>query len=303
VTGGRRRFLVAAVFLTLPAACLVSGGGTLSEFGSKIAKRIGGWEASGKDRTFNRQTLYDYMDGGAEVYLAFDLREVWARKYKGPRGAEMTLDIYDMGSPGEAFGAFSCDRQDPEAGVGQESEYGPGLLRFWQGRYFVTITCSAEDQDAAGAVVALGKEAVKWLGPPGQKPDLVGFLPEESLRRDRTSFFHSVINLNNRFFIASENILGLDQSTDCVIAEYDLDSAEPATLLLVRYPSPEKAASARRSFLAAYLPEAGPEGLARTEGKNWVAAAVKDRYLTVVFEAPSPDLARKLGASVTFPAK
>lgn len=295
----------AGLFLGLVLASLYlrSDGGTVMDIGAKIPVKADGLTASGQDRTFNRQTLYDYLDGGAEVYLAFDFREVFTRKYTGPGGREMTLDIYDMGSPGEAFGAFSCDRQDPSAGIGQESEYGPGLLRFWQGRYFVTVTASADDEAAAAAVLGLGKDVVKQLGPPGPKPALVSCLPAESLRPERTSFFHSVVNLNNRFFVAGENLLRLDRSTDCVIGEYGAGGAEPVTLLVVRYPDASGALAARRSFLASYLPDAGPDGLARTKNRKWVSAGVRAEYLTIVFDAPSADAAKKLGASVNFPAK
>jgi hypothetical protein len=289
--------------LVLAALYAFSDGGAVTDFGAKIPKKIGGWEASGKDRAFNRQTLYDYMDGGAEVYLAFDFREAFSRKYAGPGGRELTLDIFDMGSSEEAFGAFSCDREDSGVGIGQESEFGPGLLRFWQGRYFVAIMASSDDETAAGAILELGKEAVKPLGLPGAKPDLVAFLPAESLRPERTSYFHSVVNLNNRFFVSSENILRLGRSTDCVFAEYAAVGGEPACLLLIRYPDAGKASSARESFLAAYLPQAGPEGLAQTENKKWAAASVRENHLTIVFEAPSQDEAKKLLASVNFSAK
>ncbi len=51
-------------------------------------------------RTMARRRLprpiFDYMDGGAEVYLAFDFQRVFARKYAGPGGLELGLDIYDM---------------------------------------------------------------------------------------------------------------------------------------------------------------------------------------------------------------
>jgi len=270
----------------------------MDDFGQSIPKTIGAWEAREADRVFDRATLYDYMDGGAEVYLAFDFRGVWTRRYAGPDGRELTLDIYDMGSPAEAFGIFSCDREDPEAGIGQASEYGFGLLRFWQGRYFVTLTAAEDDEKSQKAVLDIGKAVVGLLGPPGLKPDLVDYLPSGSLLADRTSFFHSNVNLNNRYFLASENILGLDRSTDCVFAEYDAAAEEAGCLLVVRYPAAAKAEAARRSFLAAYLPEAGAEGLARTENKKWVLALRKEAVLVVVFEAPDADWARTLASSV-----
>ncbi|OGD23703.1 MAG: hypothetical protein A2Y70_05085 [Candidatus Aminicenantes bacterium RBG_13_64_14] len=278
-------------------------GGTVGKLGEIIPRAVGDWHAAGDDAVYDRQTLYDYMDGGAEVYLAFDFREVFSRKYAGPAGAELSLDVFDMGSPAEAFGIFSCDRADPPAGIGQDSEYGFGLLRFRQGRYFVTVGVSNEDEAAADAVLGLGRTVAGLLGPPGPGPDLLELLPAADLRPDRTSFFHSAVNLNNRYFIAAENILGLDRSADCVFAEYGPAPAEPVRLLLVRYPDGARAGAALRSFLASYLPEAGPDGLTRTENGTWVSALLRGNVLSIVFEAPSPDLARDLQASVKTPSK
>ena len=45
----------------------------------------------------------------------------------------------DMGRDSEAFGIFSRNRQGPEAGIGQGSEYRSGYLVLWQGPYFATV--------------------------------------------------------------------------------------------------------------------------------------------------------------------
>jgi hypothetical protein len=303
---------LAALTLTMPA------GGAVDDLGRSIPRTVGGWEANGPDRVFDRTTLYDYMDGGAEVFLAFDFREVWTRTYvprgsapaaspAGPEPPELTLDVYDMGSPAEAFGIFSCDREDPDAGIGQDSEAGFGLLRFRQGRYFVTVTASAEDEAALKAVLEIGRAALPALGPPGPRPAILDLLPPAGLRPERTSFFHSNVNLNTRFFISSENILNLDRSTDCAFAEYDRGPApgEPVYLLLVRYPDAPRAAAARRSFLAGYLPEADPdgEGAAQTEDKKWVLASLRCEFVVVIFNAPDVGRARSLAAAVRFPER
>lgn len=295
-----RRPLCVFVFA---AAHLFGAGGAVTDFTAKVPAKSGPWVADGKDRVFDRGTLYDYLDGGAEVYLAFDFRRAWVRRYLATGGREMNLDIYEMGSPAEAFGLFSSDRQDPGAGIGQDSEYGPGLLRFWQGPYFVAVTVSADDEASAKSVLELGREVVRLLGPPGPKPDLLGLLPEGGLRPDRTSYFHGVVNLNNRFFVSSDNILQLDRTTDCVFAEYGSGPVEATYLLVVRYADPGKAAAALRSFLAAYLPQSGKDSTARTENGKWASASEHGRYLALVFDAPSSEAAGKLSAAVKFPEK
>src|SRR5512142_332007 len=82
--------------------------GAVKDLGRELPKKVLDWTASGPDETYDRETLYDYMDGGAEVYLAFDFREVFVRKYADPAGDEIVLDSYDMGSTAEAFVMFVC---------------------------------------------------------------------------------------------------------------------------------------------------------------------------------------------------
>jgi Family of unknown function (DUF6599) len=300
-TSGRVLFGAAASLLA--TLTLFLGGGAVGGFSAKIPKRVGAWTATGEDRIYDRNTLYDYMDGGAEVYLAFDYRDVWTRRYADPGGRELTLDIYDMGSSAEAFGIFSCDREDPAAGIGQDSEYGFGLLRLRQGRYFVAVTATSEDEAVGKATLELGREVVRHLGPPGPGPDMLAFLPAAGVRADRTSYFHSSINLNNRFFVSSENILQLDRSTDCVFAEVDAGAGLVAPLLIIRYPDGGKAVAARRSFLAGYAPEAGADGLAKTENGKWVCASLAGRFLAVVFESPTAEWASNLVSSLPLPKK
>jgi hypothetical protein len=287
-----------AALAAVPLLISLAGGAVnAKEFGPKIPRQVLDWKASGEDAVYDRKTLYGYMDGGAEVYLAFDFRDVFVRKYAGPSGDELVLDIYDMGSSAEAFGVFSCDRQDPGAGLGQGSEYGPGLLRFWRGRYFVSVTVAGNEEKAEAAVLALGRAVAPLLGPDGPLPDMLGGLPADGLKADRTSYFHDHVHLSNRYYISSENVLNLGERTACVFAEYDDGRGHAAKLLLVRYPGAAEAEAAGRSFRAAFLRGAEAEGTARTERKGWVSLRAGGALLAAVFEASSKEYAERLAAA------
>jgi hypothetical protein len=292
--------MLSCSLVLLFCAWLPVSGGNVTDFAKLLPRTILGWEAAQEDAVYDRQTLYDYLDGGAEVYLAFDSKKVFVRKYSGPGQNEIALDIYDLDSSEEAFGVFSCDRQDEEAGIGQESEYGPGLLRFWQGPYFISITAGGDERQAEKAILALGRAVASCLGPPGTKPGLLRCLPAAGLRPNRTSYFHGVINLNNRFFIASENILSLSRKTNCLLAEYGPSHAEPVHLLVVQYPEEGQALAALQSFLRSYLPEGLETGAAQTENKKWTMAKVQEDSMAVVFDALSREQAEELLSSVQF---
>jgi hypothetical protein len=296
------------ILFSLPSAApmpslLPLTGGLAMDLGPKIPDQVLDWKASGEDAVYDRKTLYDYMDGGAEVYLAFDFRRVFVRKYADAAANEIVLDVYDMGSPAEAFGMFSCDRQDPAAGIGQGSEYGLGLLRFWRGRYFVSITVAGDEDKAEKAVLDLGKAVVPLLGPDGAPPALLAALPAEGLKADRVSYFHDHVHLSNRYYVSSENVLGLDAKTECAFGEYALAGRESARLLVVRYPTAERARAAEASFRKAFLPAAGADGTALTDKKTWSAVRTRENILAAVFEATSTDYAGRLAAAALRPAK
>ena len=276
-------------------------GGAVKDLGPLIPKQVLDWKASGEDAVYDRKTLYDYMDGGAEVYLAFDFREVFVRKYGDAAGNEIVLDIYDMGSPAEAFGMFSCDRQDPEAGIGQGSEYGPGLLRFWRGRYFVSITVSGNEDKAEMAVLDLGKAVAPLIGPDGAPPDMIKLLPAAGLKPGKTAYFHNHVHLSNRYFVSAENILDLDERTECLFAEYGSAGGGSARLLVVRYPGAERARAAADSFRKSFLPQADADGAALTEKKKWSTIKMRDNVLAVVFEASSREYAGRLAEEAVRP--
>jgi hypothetical protein len=285
----------------LLSAVLCAAGGEVKDFGPKIPKQVLDWKAAGDDAVYGRKTLYDYMDGGAEVYLAFDFREVFVRKYAGPGEDEIVLDIYDMGSPAEAFGMFSCDREDPEAGIGQGSEYGPGLLRFWRGRYFVSITVAGDEDRAEAAVLGLGRAVAPLLGPDGAPPALIGLLPPGGLKTAKTSYFHDHVHLSNRYFVSAENVLGLDSKTECVFAEYGGPGGEAGRLLLVRYPSAERARAAAAAFRKAVLSGSGGDEAVGTPAGKWSLVRTRENMLAAVFEASSKVYAERLGASALRP--
>lgn len=266
----------------------------MTDIYQSLPDQIQDWKKAGKDVFYDRGTLFDYMNGGAEVYLAFDFRRVLVRKFQRSDGEDMTLDIYEMGSAPEAFGIFSCDREDEEVGIGQESEYGFGLLRFWKGPFFVTVMTGAEGEAVDRAVLDLGREVDKLLDQKGPEPEILGILPQTGLRKNRTSYFHSNINLNNRFYIASENILNLDRETDCVFAEYGSEEKEAVNLLIVRYADEQKALAAYRSFVTNYMPEGAETGLLRTENQKWTRVQVTQDTVAVVFDAPTEETAMQM---------
>jgi hypothetical protein len=93
-----------------------------------------GWTWDKEQKEYNSpKALFDYMDGAAELYLAYGFQRLTVRKFEKSSQRPITLELYEMASSEDAYGLFSFDRQDEAVGIGQGSEFGGGLLRFWKG--------------------------------------------------------------------------------------------------------------------------------------------------------------------------
>jgi hypothetical protein len=253
-----------------------------------LPSETAGWKWDKQKEQHDSRTLFNYMDGAAELYLAYGFQNLAVRRFERPGLPSITTELYEMASSADAYGVFAFERQDEPAGIGQGSEFGGGMLRFWKGTYFASIYAEGEGAEIESALIKMGRVVADALPAVGPEPELIGFIPGTELGLvDRSvRFLRSHVLLNQRFFIAHRNILNLDRTTEVVLAEY-LRDRQKTHLLLIRYPDVQAAGDAYRSFMKAYLPDAGGKDRARTDDKRWTLARQSGKFILVVFGAPT----------------
>ena len=162
------------------------------------------------------------MNGAAELYLAYGFQNLKVRRFEKPNQPPITLELYDMTSSENAYGVFSFERQDEPVGIGQGSEFGGGLLRFWKGKYFVSIYADGGGVEVESAILTMGRTTADLIKEMGPEPKLVDIIPGKDLGLVDKSirYLRSHILLNQRFFIAHQNILNLSPRTEAVLAQY-----------------------------------------------------------------------------------
>ena len=266
-----------------------------------LPTEVQGWTAEDEGQRYDAETLYDYINGSAEVYRAFNVVEVVARRYVKEGAPEIIADVFDMGSSEDAFGAYHHDIRDgASADIGVESESMPGSLAFWKGRHFVSIFAYEETDASRRAIVELGQRIAGVLPGSGGPPDILRLLPQAGLIQSHINYFHTHDYLNVHFFLSVENLLELDRNTEGILARYlpvtgpDAGGTTPYVVVLVRYPSVAAADRAYRRFREAYMPDAEPDGTVRTEEGAWTGAWRWDDILVAVFDAPSKQEARRI---------
>jgi len=213
--------------------------------------------------------------------------------------------------------------------------YGAGLLRMCSGRLYVRVLAARETPRSRDAVLAIGREMAAdavFRSPEPRRPDLppvpldaLKIVPPamppppppvlllalrgspgdgSTIRPDRTCFFRSHLVLNSAYYLASEDILGLGLDVEAVTTEYRAPTpgARPTRLIVVRYPSSDRARAALGSFTQAYLPESaqrgrvGDAGTTRLE-QGWAGWMLKGQDLAIALDGSSEAAARQLAAS------
>lgn len=293
----KKALFLLVVYLTAGTVSLVmtrkSYADSLEALAAALAREAGAWNAQGRDSTYDRETIYDYIDGAGEVYLAYNMRGCLSRRYTATGEPTIVLDIFDMGSSEDAFGVFTHDRDGNPADVGQEGLYRQGWLSFWKGRFFVSLYMERETVAAKEAAFRLARAVDALIGEEGPKPPILSSLPPEGLQERSVRYLHHPMLLNYHYYLSDENLLDLGRETNALLASYCRDGKR-ARFLLVRYPNPKRAIEAHKKFLGHYLPEAEGTTAILLENGKWSAASRKGGLLAVVLEADSRPLAEGL---------
>lgn len=288
-----------AVFLAAAAGCLFlpipgeSGDRSLPDLAAVIPRQTREFAAQGPDEAYDRKSIFDYIDGAGEIYLAYNMRGCLSRRYAAAGEPAIVLDLFDMGSSADAFGVFTHDRDGEPADIGEDGLRGDGWVRFWKGRFFASIYAERETAAVREAASRLARAVEAGIGEKGERPRILERLPGEGLQTRSIRYLHDHVLLDTHARVFEENTLGLGPDTDVLLASYLRDGGR-ARLLLVFYPDAARAAAARGRYLSLRPPgAAGRETVVMASGK-WTAVAQEGRLLAVVLGAENRSLAEAL---------
>jgi hypothetical protein len=255
-----------------------------------LPDRVSDWTRQESSVTYDRETIFDYIDGAGEVYRSYAFRDVAVAHYARSGSPGITVELFDMGTTEDAYGVFAHGREREEVGIGGGFERHGGVLCFWQARFYVCVAAEQPAAQTEAAVEEIARAVARNLPPPVTRPSMVDLLPPDGLVPFSDRFFHLHQSLNYHYYLQRENVLNLTTETDAVLARYAPGSTH---LLIVRYESADAAADALSSFRAQYVRGSDRQTVV-TERGTYVSSNVHDRFVAVVLDADSETAADAL---------
>ena len=248
--------------------------------------QVDGWSVTEQLLIDTREALYDYIDGGAELYISYGFKSVLSCRYIKEGHPEVTAEIFDMGTAEDAFGVYSQTRDKEEHAFGQESYYISGAQFFWKGRYWVSLMTSETTEESVQLLRSLAGFIDEKIGETGERPAILSVLPTDGLVPGGYLFFHHYIWLNSYYFIAADNILEINENTPAALAKYGTPE-ERLYLLAIKYPDRAKAEQAYASFGRHFFPEGLKDSCIKLEDNTWMTAGMYGSMLVAVFNGKS----------------
>ena len=143
---------------------------------------VAGWVVSKPARSFNADNLWELINGAADGFVTYGVREVVTSEYKqAGTGYQAVIEIYQMKDPLNAYGKYSEER-NPEyrfLQVGNEGYSGGTSVNFWTAGYYVKMTTFQEKDAIQQEMVKLARAVAGKVKAPGAAPRELSYFPKE----------------------------------------------------------------------------------------------------------------------------
>lgn len=243
----------------------------------------------GEGRLYVGKRLFDYMNGGAELYYEYGFEQAFVQCYsfKGKQG-RITVELYQMSTPQSAYGVYTFDTVGDHPKIGQDATYAEGVLSFWKDRYFVRAL--AEGEGLKEILLSLGEAIAKKIPAAGLRPAILKLLPPQWIISETLIYFRGPLALNNAYFLAHKDPLSLEEGAEGVTFLYKPE-AQPLRVIMVRYSGRTESLAAFKTLCSSGVIKGGvKKGVLLGKGRRgYGGALVREQTLIIVLEAPNAE--------------
>jgi hypothetical protein len=229
---------------------------TAVPFPAPDCSAVAGWTQQGPERTYDSETLFDYMNGNSEGYFAYGFELMKGITCVNAGGDQLVIDVSEMGDPDRAWGFFvtNRDQSSPVEGIGSGGQVLPRRATFAKGRYYAEIAASP-DKDHREALRAFVTALEPRVPGPAAVPKAVAWFPAEGL-------------VPGSIRLVPESVLGLRVLKSGFMGQYGVGRA-----FVVPEATPAAAAATMEKLKARFA------GAGVVAGLGDEAFAAQDQYL------------------------
>jgi len=213
-----------------------------------------GWTTSGKTLRFVGSDLFNYIDGGAELFHEFGFKELLVQGYR-QKDNEMLLEVYQMDSPEAALGVYlmKCGAENPIEKIDARNSGNKYQFTVVKGAYFILVNSFAGDEKLMPVMTTLTRQTLKFI--PNEKPvNIFETLPGENLIPGSELLIRGPYGLQPIYTFGEGDMLQLNGEIFAVIGDYKDDELGSYKQIIINYKSSEQALSTFKNLITSLDP-------------------------------------------------
>lgn len=183
------------------------------------------------------ETLFEHINGAAEIYLSYDFQELIVAEYKKSDASDtVAVEIYDMGNLKNSFGIYSAERYPDNEFIplGTQGYMEEETLNFLVGRFYVKLLCFDCEDRSSKWLREFSSGIVDRVEEKGGFPAILEVFPKEGLLPNTEKFI--LRNVMGYKFLHDGYVVSYKKenlSFDCFVIE--AKNPEEATDMLEKY--------------------------------------------------------------------
>jgi len=232
----------------------------------RLLPELSAWKLTEVPSTYRTENLFEYINGAAEIYISYEFEELLVANFKlEGTETEMSIEIYDMGSPENALGIYSAERypENKFISLGTQGYIESGALNFLASRFYIKLLCFEGGDDSDAHLKRFGEGMVHKIDGEMGFPEILKVFP----RSNR-------IDNSEKYFL--RNFMGYGFFHDGYSADYRLGDMEFVCILVIG-----KDDNDAKKMLKAYVEAKSADALENLSD----AYHIRDRYYHNIYLA------------------
>jgi hypothetical protein len=186
---------------------------------------IPGWFKEDVHRIYKGESLYEYINGGAEIYHEYGFKQVITQDYSSKASESLSLEIFEMDDDTAAYGiyTFKTGTTGKRIPLGNQAVLESYYINVWQAHYVVTISAFSQSEEMQQVLITFAEFICKKLPAGGKPPGLITLLPEENNVEGSLKYIEGKIALYNYYHFSGEDIFQVEKAVRQVYKSDNLD--------------------------------------------------------------------------------
>jgi len=248
----------------------ISIGSTAQEF---VYPALKGFKIKTEYPVFERENLWDFINGAADNYLAYGFIDLHVAEYRRGKNV-IKLEVYRHSDNTNAFGIYSSERSPSFrfVGLGAQGYNADGAINFFKGNYYVKIKTYSKKSKVLEAEEALASRVAGMLTGESSMPAILAEFPAEGRKSNEDIFIN-------------ESVLGHSFLNKAFKASYQVGN-DAFSVYVLESTVPEEAEKTAQTYIAStgITPvETGNSKFVLTDGYNGtIFLAWKDKRIVII---------------------